>query len=134
LPELASWLPTPGWFLCRGDTPTTSISCNCALVLFGPTIDRLRDRLDTWLGEPKREQGRESGSSTDLNLRSLRSFRLRLKIETNTREHFVLKGTAKRFLAVESRWWDGNASFTTDFPICENPPVKVGTLQYEKRK
>ena len=71
---------------------------------------------------PNGNRGRGSGSSTDLNLRSLRSFRLRLKIETNTREHFVLKGTVKRFFAVESRWWDGNASYRLSHlrkPSCE---------------
>jgi hypothetical protein len=104
LPELASWLPTPGWFLRRGDTPTTSISCNCALVLFGPTIDRLRDRLDTWLGERKREQGAGVRLIYRFESEIPPVVRLRLKIETNTREHFVLKGTAKRFFAVESRW------------------------------
>jgi hypothetical protein len=39
--------------------------------------------------------------------------RLKLKIETNTREHFAVRGTIKMPFTVASRWWNGTANVTT---------------------
>jgi hypothetical protein len=60
---------------------------------FGPTMDRLRARLDTWLGEPKREQGQGVRLIYRFESELPPVVRLRLKIETNTREHFAVLGS-----------------------------------------
>jgi hypothetical protein len=39
--------------------------------------------------------------------------RLRLKIEINTREHFILFALQKRKLAIRSNWHTGEADLTT---------------------
>lgn len=80
---------------------------------FGPTIDRLRARLDTWLGEPKREQGQGVRLIYRFESELPPVVRLRLKIETNTREHFAVLGTTNRPFTVDSRWWRGSADITT---------------------
>lgn len=96
---------------------------------FGPTFDRLRARLDGWLGEPRREPGRlvyrfESEIAPVV--------RLRLKIETNTREHFTVRGTTKSPFSVESRWWRGSAEITT-FRVEELLGTKLRAL-FQRRK
>jgi predicted nucleotidyltransferase component of viral defense system len=58
--------------------------------------------------------------------------RLRLKIETNTREHLAVRGTTKRPFAVESRWWRGRADITT-FEIEELLATKLRAL-FQRRK
>ncbi|MEE8368008.1 MAG: nucleotidyl transferase AbiEii/AbiGii toxin family protein, partial [Thermoanaerobaculia bacterium] len=55
----------------------------------GPTLDRLRVRLDSWLGEPRRSF--KEGRVTLLyrfESEDAQPLPLRLKIEINTREHF----------------------------------------------
>jgi predicted nucleotidyltransferase component of viral defense system len=98
----------------------------------GPAIDRLRAKLDGWLGEPKRERGE--------GLRLIYRFeseippvvRLRLKIEANTREHLSARGTTKRTFAVESRWWRGRAEITT-FELEELLGTKLRALFQRKK-
>ena len=58
--------------------------------------------------------------------------RLRLKIETNTREHLAVRGTTKRPFAVESRWWRGRADITT-YEIEELLATKLRAL-FQRRK
>jgi len=58
--------------------------------------------------------------------------RLRLKIETNTREHFTVRTTVKRPFAVESRWWQGAAEITT-YEIEELLGTKLRAL-YQRKK
>jgi hypothetical protein len=38
---------------------------------------------------------------------------LKLKVETNTREHFTVYGVTKKPFTVASRWWNGAAHVTT---------------------
>jgi predicted nucleotidyltransferase component of viral defense system len=98
----------------------------------GSTIDRVRAKLDPWLGEPKREQGR--------GLRLIYRFeseippivKLRLKVETNTREHLAVRGTTTRPFAVESRWWRGSADITT-FHLEELLGTKLRALFQRKK-
>ena len=74
----------------------------------GPTIDKLREVLDPWLGEPARN--RSHGRMT-LTYRfmseSVPPIRSRLKVETNTREHFSVYGLASVPFAVDSPWFEG---------------------------
>lgn len=96
---------------------------------FGPIMDRLRACLDPWLGKPKRDPGK-----------LIYRFRsqiepvvpLRLKIETNTREHFTVHGTTTMPCDVASRWWSGAAAVTT-FRIEELVATKLRAL-YQRKK
>ncbi len=98
----------------------------------GPTIDRLRARLDSWLGEPKRERGEGVRLVYRFESELPPVVRLRLKIETNTREHFAVRGTTNRPFAVESRWWRGHAEVTT-FQIEELLGTKLRALFQRKK-
>lgn len=98
----------------------------------GSTMDRLRARLDPWLGEPRRDQGQGVRLVYRFESENPPVVRLRLKVETNTREHFAVRGTAKRSFRVESRWWNGGADVTT-FEIEELLGTKVRAL-YQRKK
>jgi predicted nucleotidyltransferase component of viral defense system len=58
--------------------------------------------------------------------------RLKLKIETNTREHFTARGTMKMPFTVTSRWWNGTANITT-YPIEELLGTKFRALFQRKK-
>lgn len=99
---------------------------------FGPIIDRLRAHLDSWLGEPKREQGQGVRLIYRFESELPPVVRLRLKIETNTREHFAVLGTTHRPFTVDSRWWRGSAGITT-FQLEELLGTKLRAL-YQRKK
>jgi len=99
---------------------------------FGPIIDRLRARLDAWLGEPKRDQGQGVRLVYRFESEIPPVVRLKLKIETNTREHFAVRGTTTRPFAVDSRWWSGRAEITT-FEIEELLGTKLRALFQRKK-
>ncbi len=99
---------------------------------FGSTIDRLRARLDPWLGEPKREQGQGVRLIYRFESEIPPVVRLKLKIETNTREHFAVRGTKTRPFAVDSRWWKGNSEITT-FELEELLGTKLRALFQRKK-
>ncbi len=99
---------------------------------FGPLIDRLRARLDGWLGEPRREQGHGVRLIYRFESELPPIVRLRLKIETNTREHFTVHGTTAVPFAVESRWWTGSADVTT-FRLEELVGTKLRALFQRKK-
>lgn len=69
----------------------------------GPTIDRLRERLDSWLGPPKRffKEGRVTLVYRFLS-EDPQPLPLRLKVEINSREHFSVLGFQNKELEV--RW------------------------------
>lgn len=99
----------------------------------GPTIDRLRARLDSWLGEPRRtfKEGRvtlvyrfDSEDSPPLPLR--------LKAEINSREHFAVLGFETRELAIRSRWFSGSSKVST-YALDELLGTKLRAL-YQRKK
>lgn len=98
----------------------------------GSTIDRLRARLDPWLGEPRREQGQGVRLVYRFESEIPPVVRLKLKVETNTREHFTVRGTTRRSFGVASRWWNGGADITT-FEIEELLGTKLRAL-YQRKK
>jgi predicted nucleotidyltransferase component of viral defense system len=99
----------------------------------GPTLDRLRARLDPWLGAPKRtfNQGRVTllyrFASEDVE-----PLPLRLKIEINSREHFSVLGLEARPFDVRSRWFSGTASIST-YALDELLGTKLRAL-YQRKK
>jgi len=99
----------------------------------GPTIDRIRARLDPWLGPPKRafKEGRVT------LLYRVRSedpepVPLRLKVEINSREHFSVLGFKTKELAIRSRWYTGRAQIAT-YALDELLGTKLRAL-YQRRK
>ena len=99
---------------------------------FGPVIDRLRERLQ-FLGEPKRKQKAhnntliyhfESESSPDLLIR--------LKVETNCREHFSVLGYQQFPFKLESSWFMDSCNITT-YKLEELLGTKLRAL-YQRRK
>jgi predicted nucleotidyltransferase component of viral defense system len=98
----------------------------------GSTMDRVRARLDEWLGEPRRERGEGFRLVYRFESEIPPVVRLRLKIETNTREHQAVRGTTKRPFSVASRWWRGDAGITT-FEVEELLATKLRAL-YQRKK
>lgn len=81
-------------------------------------ISGLRSVLDPWLGLPRWSVG---ANTTTLDYRfettALPAQTMRLKVETNTREHFALLGYVRRPHRVENPWFTGAAevqSFKTE--------------------
>lgn len=99
----------------------------------GATIDRLRSRLDSWLGEPKRtrNEGRVRlvyrFASEDAE-----PLPLRLKVEMNSREHWSVLGLERRRFEVRSRWFTGASSIST-YSLDELLGTKLRAL-YQRRK
>lgn len=99
----------------------------------GATLDRLRSRLDPWLGEPKRSfnEGRVTlvyrFASEDTE-----PLPLRLKVEINSREHFSVLGIESRPFELRSRWFAGAASIST-YALDELLGTKLRAL-YQRRK
>jgi len=60
------------------------------------------------------------------------SLRLRLKVETNTREHFSVLGLKKNHYEVKSSWFDGDCNITT-YCLEELLGTKLRAL-YQRRK
>ncbi|MFQ5525241.1 MAG: nucleotidyl transferase AbiEii/AbiGii toxin family protein [Thermoanaerobaculia bacterium] len=99
----------------------------------GPTIDRLRDRLDSWLGHPKRsfKEGRITLVYRFLSEDPV-PLPLRLKVEINSREHFSVLGFESRELAVPSRWFSGSSRVST-YALDELLGTKLRAL-YQRKK
>jgi predicted nucleotidyltransferase component of viral defense system len=98
----------------------------------GPTMDRVRAKLDAWLGAPRRERGEGFRLVYRFESEIPPVVRLRLKIETNTREHMAVRGTTKRTFSVPSRWWRGEADITT-YEVEEVLATKLRAL-YQRKK
>jgi len=98
----------------------------------GAVLNRLRARLDPWLGTPTWEH---AASTVALLYRFASEIppvrRLRLKIEINTREHFTVYGHETQRLAVESRWFAATAGVRT-FHLDELLGTKLRAL-YQRR-
>ena len=99
----------------------------------GSVIDRLRTRLDPWLGAPTRERAAATATLLyrfDSEIPPTR--RLRLKVEINTREHFTVFGYVMRSLAVQSRWFEGQAQIRS-YDLDELLATKLRAL-YQRRR
>lgn len=99
---------------------------------FGPIADRLRERL-AFLGEPIRKQ---KENNFTLQYRFESEFppvqNLRLKVETNCREHFTVLGYQQLPFEVKSSWFSGACKITT-YQIEELLGTKLRAL-YQRRK
>lgn len=99
---------------------------------FGPIVDRIRERL-SFLGEPKRSP---KAHNFTLYYRFESEFppviNLRLKVETNTREHFTVLGLQQLPFIMKSSWFDGHCHITT-YRLEELLGTKLRAL-YQRRK
>ncbi len=99
---------------------------------FGPIMDALRDKL-SFLGVPTRKQ---NDNNNTLIFRFESEFppvqKLRLKIETNCREHFSVLGFIKIPFQVQSPWFKGSCNITT-YPLEELLATKLRAL-YQRKK
>lgn len=99
----------------------------------GNILDKVREKVDPWLGNPKRRLGH--GRATLIyRYQSINPIisSMSLKIEINTREHFSLLGHQKIDFSVENPWFQGSAKLTT-FSIEELLATKFRAL-YQRKK
>lgn len=83
----------------------------------GPIMNAVRAKLDGWLGNPQWKQGR--GRATfyyRFQSETKPITPLRLKVETNTREHFFVLGPRRIRFAVDNPWHSAVADVLTYEP------------------
>ncbi len=99
----------------------------------GKLLDAIRDRLDPWLGTPRRifKEGRVTLLYRMLS-EGPQVLPLRLKIEINSREHFSVFDLEQQAFAIESRWFSGSASVKT-YQLDELLGTKLRAL-YQRKK
>ena len=99
----------------------------------GPMMNALRDVLEPWLGKPKWKQG--EGRITfyfRYTAEGASPVPMRLKVETNTREHFALYGLQKAPFKVASRWFEGACDIQT-YELDELLGTKLRALYQRKQ-
>lgn len=99
----------------------------------GPIASAIRERLDPWLGKPRRSNA--EGGFTLLyafDSEGQPPERLRLKVEINTREHFTVYGLEDWPMAVKNPWFSGEAKVAT-YGLDELMGTKLRAL-YQRRK
>jgi len=99
----------------------------------GETIDRLRDLVDHWLGQPsyKRNEGRFTLYYSFLT-ENMPSTKRKIKIEINTREHFSVLGYHEMEFLMDSPWISGQTTIRT-YQIEELLGTKLRAL-YQRKK
>jgi predicted nucleotidyltransferase component of viral defense system len=97
----------------------------------GPIMSTLQEKLNSWLGNPKRKQS-EGRVTLTYRMESEDGLPLKLKIEINSREHFTLLGYRQHSFDVDSRWFSGSASIPT-YQLDELLGTKVRAL-YQRKK
>lgn len=97
----------------------------------GPVMDAVQERLNPWLGIPKRKQS-EGRVTLTWKVESEEALPLRLKVEINSREHFTVLGYQPFKFEMVSRWHTGTASIST-YGINELLGTKLRAL-YQRKK
>jgi predicted nucleotidyltransferase component of viral defense system len=99
----------------------------------GAAMDALREALDPWLGKPtwKQTEGRVTFVYR-FDSEDAPPIPLRLKVETNTREHFSVYGITHVPFAVSSRWFEGATEIAT-YEFDELLGTKLRAL-YQRKK
>ncbi len=98
----------------------------------GPSIDKIR-RLLNFLGEPKVKQ-KDRNTTLIFNFESeIQPVQvLKLKVETNCREHFSVFNLKDKIFKVNSPWFNGECNITT-YEIEELLGTKLRAL-YQRKK
>ncbi|MGA1976728.1 MAG: nucleotidyl transferase AbiEii/AbiGii toxin family protein [Bacteroidales bacterium] len=99
---------------------------------FGPSIDKIR-KLLSFLGEPKIKQ-KDRNTTMIFNFESeIQPVQvLKLKVETNCREHFSVFNLKEKIFKVNSPWFKGECNITT-YEIEELLGTKLRAL-YQRKK
>jgi predicted nucleotidyltransferase component of viral defense system len=99
----------------------------------GDVIDRIRKKLDPWLGKPQfvRNKGRAT-LKYRFNSTEQPVLKLKLKIEINNAEHFSVFGHQSKNFKMESDWFSGECDITT-YTIEEIMGTKLRAL-YQRKK
>lgn len=99
---------------------------------FGPSIDKIR-KLLSFLGEPKIKQ-KNRNTTLIFNFESeIQPVQvLKLKVETNCREHFSVFNLKRKTFKVNSPWFKGECNITT-YEIEELLGTKLRAL-YQRKK
>jgi predicted nucleotidyltransferase component of viral defense system len=97
---------------------------------FGPVIDRLRERL-AWLGKPVIKQ-KQHNNTMVFRVESEEGIPMRLKVETNCREHFSVLGLTEHSFRVKSAWFSGEAGIPV-YDLHELLGTKLRAL-YQRKK
>lgn len=99
----------------------------------GPMMEAIRSVLDPWLGKPRYKQ--TEGRVTFVyrfDSGDVPPIQLKLKVETNTREHFAVYGFQEIPFSVKSRWFEGSCSIHT-YTIDELLGTKLRALYQRKQ-
>lgn len=97
----------------------------------GPIMDAVQEKLNPWLGIPKRKQS-EGRVTLIWRVISEEGLPLRLKVEINSREHFTVLGYERYPFEVASRWHTGTVIIPT-YRIDELLGTKLRAL-YQRKK
>ncbi|NIJ50072.1 nucleotidyl transferase AbiEii/AbiGii toxin family protein, partial [Rhizomicrobium electricum] len=99
----------------------------------GPVMSGLRSVLEPWLGAPrwKQTEGRVTFAYRFAS-EDVPPIPLRLKVETNTREHFAVHGFTNISYEVRSRWFEGACQIPT-YEFDELLATKLRAL-YQRKK
>jgi predicted nucleotidyltransferase component of viral defense system len=99
----------------------------------GPVLDAIRTHLDPWLGKPnsKRSQGRVTLIYRYL-AEGMPAVPMKLKIEINTQEHFMVLGHNQKTFSTSSDWFSGEATIST-YHLNELLGTKMRAL-YQRKK
>lgn len=99
----------------------------------GETLDLVRKVLDPWLGKPQRKLKAGRVSLTyRFHSEDTPPLKMRLKIETNSCEHFSELGWARVPIHIDNRWFTGEAEVTT-YELDELLATKLRAL-YQRKK
>lgn len=99
----------------------------------GDVLDAVRERLDPWLGAPRRTRKEQSVVLLyRMQSEGPTPLPLRLKIEINTREHFSVFDLVDRQYDLRSRWFSGGAAIKT-YELDELLGTKLRAL-YQRKK
>lgn len=99
---------------------------------FGQVVDRIREKL-SFLGEPKRNLKKHNFTLVyQFDSEFPPVLKLRLKVETNTREHFSVLGIKETPFLVQNSWFSGKTILKT-FSLEELLATKLRAL-YQRRK
>lgn len=99
----------------------------------GPMMEALRSVLDPWLGKPKWKQ--TEGRVTFVyrfDSEDTPPIALRLKVETNTREHFSVYALQQVPFSITSRWFDGSCKIQS-YELNELLATKLRALYQRKQ-
>lgn len=97
----------------------------------GATLDKIRELLEPWLGEPKRKIT-ERSAKLIYRYQDINGNPAKLKIEINTTEHFQVLPLRIEPFSMESEWFNGQCEIIT-YELEELMATKLRAL-YQRKK